>query len=148
MLAHEGLGGEKEEKGLGRQAALLTALLASLAALLSYGITATQNRALILKNEAVLVMLTSTTLHIRQHDRHRDELMKQQIVLDKQARTLSKRSDQLMGFHDHYAQALVAVEIGVAVASVAALTRRRWLLRMAEGSAVIALILGAWGLLT
>lgn len=134
---------------LGRVVALLTALLACLGALLSYGITTTQNHAILLKNEAVIAMLKSTTLRLEARGpRARARILAKQVALDRQAVALSNASARLMGPHDHYAQALVGVEIAVALASVAALTERRWLFHFALAASTLALILGAFGLMS
>lgn len=134
---------------LGRRVALLTALLASLAALLSYGITTTQNHAIILKNEAVFVLLKSTQLRLPVHGAESlARLSRQQRALDRKANRLNQASDRLIGPHDHYAQALVAAEIAIALASVAALTERRWLFRGALAASAAALLLGAFGLMS
>lgn len=143
MGAHAGaVGGE-----LGRRVALLTALLASLAALLSYGITTSQNHAIVLKNEAVFVLLKSTQLRLQARG-SRARMAQQQEALDRRANHLNQASERLMGPHDHYAQALVAAEIAIALASVAALTERRWLFHGALAASAAALLLGAFGLMS
>jgi hypothetical protein len=129
--------------------ALLTALLASLAALLSYGITTSQNHAIVLKNEAVFVLLKSTQLRLQTRGTgSRTHVFRQQQALDRKANRLNQASDRLMGPHDHYAQALVAGEIAIALASVAALTERRWLFHGALIASGCALLLGAFGLMS
>ena len=134
---------------LGRRVALLTALLASLAALLSYGITTSQNHAIVLKNEAVFVLLKSTQLRLEVRGAgSRARLSRQQRALDHKAKRLNQASNRLMGPHDHYAQALVGAEIAIALASVAALTERRWLFRGALVATAAALLLGAFGLMS
>lgn len=145
MRTHAEAGGSK----LGQRVALLTALLASLVALLSYGVTTSQNHAIVLKNDAVFVLLKSTQLRL-QRDRSgsRGRLSQQQRALDRKANRLSQASDRLMGPHDHYAQALVAAEIAIALASVAALTDRRWLFHGALAASLAALLLGTFGLMS
>lgn len=145
MNTHAGAGGGV----LGRRVALLTALLASLAALLSYGITTSQNHAIVLKNEAVFVLLKSTQLRLQTRGTgSRTHVFRQQQALDQEANRLNRASDRLMGPHDHYAQALVAGEIAIALASVAALTERRWLFHGALIASGCALLLGAFGLMS
>ena len=134
---------------LGRRVALLTALLASLAALLSYGITTSQNHAIVLKNEAVFVLLQSTQLRLQRHEGgSHGRLSQQQRTLDRKANRLNQASDRLMGPHDHYAQALVGAEIAIALASIAALTDRRWLFHGALAASACAFLLGAFGLMS
>jgi len=140
---HSGISGS-----LGREVALLTALLASLGALFSYGITTSQNHAIILKNEAVMAMLKSTTLRLEARGpRARARILAEQKALDRQAVALNKASARLMGPHDRYAGALVGVETGVALASIAALTERRWLLYLAFVATAFALSMGVLGLM-
>ncbi len=143
MSAHAGAGGGE----LGRRVALLTALLASLAALLSYGITTSQNHAIVLKNEAVFVLLKSTQLRLQTRG-SRAQIFREQQALDRKANRLNQTSERLMGPHDHYAQALVAAEIAIALASVAALTERRWLFHGALAASACALLLGTFGLMS
>ncbi len=145
MNAHAGVGGSE----LGRRVALLTALLASFAALLSYGITTSQNHAIVLKNEAMFVLLKSTQLRLQTRGAgSRMRISRQQRALDQKANRLNQASDRLMGPHDHYAQALVAGEIAIALASVAALTERRWLFHGALAASACAFLLGAFGLMS
>ncbi len=132
------------DPGLGRQVALLTALLAALSALLSYGVTDTQNHAVLTKNAAVLTMLRAAALR----ENSRPGRSARVRGLERRALTQDRASERLMGPHDHFAQGLVAAEIGVALASVAALVERRWLLRLAQGAALLALVLGAFGLMS
>ncbi|MHB8255315.1 MAG: DUF4337 family protein [Acidiferrobacter sp.] len=133
---------------LNRLVALLTALLASLGALLGYGITTTQNHAILLKNEAVMVMLKSATLRLEAKRSHpKARWYAKQRALDRQAAVFNQASARLMGPHDYYAQGLVAAEVGIALASVAALTERRWLWQLAIVAALGALTLGLLGLI-
>lgn len=68
--------------------------------------------------------------------------------MEQRAEALSRKSARLMGLHDHFAQGLVAAEIGVALASIAALTERHWLLGSAVAAALIAVSFGALGLMS
>ena len=131
---------------LGRFAALLTALLASLGALLNYGIIATQNQAILLKNDAVIALIAASRPPA-QGSPSAAAALAQRRLLDQQAADMSLQSDRLMMPHTLYAQALVLVEIAVAMASVAALAERTWLLAGAGAVGLAALALALAGAL-
>ena len=136
------------DSDLGRLAALLTALLASLAAVLSYGIIDTQNRAILLKNDAIIALITAGRPNdFAQHPLPRPDARAERRALDSKAARLSNKSDRLMTSHKSYKQALVLDEIAVALASVATLAERRWLLFGAVSVGAAALILGLIGLI-
>lgn len=129
---------------LGRWVAVLTAILASVGALLNYGVTTSQNHAILVKNEAVIALVRAARLDATHS---RSAARRAQVRrLDVRAATLNRQSARLMSPHDHFAQALVLVEVGVALASVAALTDRRWLLYLALGASGGALLLAVIGL--
>ncbi|MHB1566093.1 MAG: DUF4337 family protein [Acidiferrobacter sp.] len=136
--------GSHTTSDLGRWVAVLTAILASIGALLSYGITTSQNHAILVKNEAVIALVRAARIDAT----HRRSVTRRRVVrqLDVRAAALNRQSARLMSPHDHFAQALVLVEIGVALASVAALTDRRWLLYMALSTTAGALVLAVIGL--
>jgi len=153
----------EEEAGKGRLAqkiALLTAILASIAAVLSYQSGAKQNEALFLKNQSILLQAQasdawayyqskSTKVHLDrlalvlvtdparkaefQADLLKEEAQKQEQQkkaesLQAQARQLNLESEQLLRPHEKMALAMTLIQIAVALASITALTGRRWLL--------------------
>ena len=54
-------------------------------------------------------------------------IMEKARQLEEQARTFDEESDHLMHQHHRWAQATTAIQVAIALAAIALLTRRRWL---------------------
>lgn len=68
--------------------------------------------------------------------------------LDKESETLNSKSERTMQPHHRISQGMTLIQIAIALASIAALTRRRWLVGFACVSAAIGVALSLSGILT
>ena len=138
--------------------AVTTAILATLGALFSYQGGATQNDALLFKNEAAIkkteasdqwnyyqaksnkqnlaelgMTLTSGESAERyksEAKRYSDEkkdIMKKAEELEKAGVEANTRSEASMHVHHRWAQSMTLIQVAIALAAIALLTRRRWL---------------------
>ncbi len=155
--------------------AIFTAILSTIGAVISYQGGATQNEAMLYKNEAVLKKaqasdqwnfyqskaqkehLMELALEIapkdrkahyqEQIDRYNGEKKKIQAeaeALDEASKQADEKSERLMHPHHQLAQAMTLAQIAISLASITALTRRRWLFGAAAIAAAGALVL--WGM--
>ena len=92
--------------GLAQQVAIFTAILSTIGAVVAYLGAATQNEAMLLKNEAVL---------------------KKAEDLDKESHKMNESSDHALHPLHKLEQALTLIQIAIALGSITALTRKRWL---------------------
>jgi hypothetical protein len=158
---------------LGQQVALFSAMLATLGAIVSFLGGHTQNEALYYKNEAVLMKARASDLWAYyQAEELKEHLAKQaamgsptQAVAERaeathyatkaaeisgRARELDRKSDnanleseRALAPHTKLAFSMTLLQIAIALASVTALTGRRWLLMAAGGFALFGIVLGA-----
>ena len=143
---------------LGQEIALFSAVLATFGAIVSFLGGHTQNEALYYKNEAVLMkarasdswsyyQAVSTKLHLTQlatamapqragefkseiakYDRQRLELEIQARQFDRESEQADRESQHALAPHNKLAIAMTFLQIGIALGSITALTRRRWLM--------------------
>ncbi|MFO1303745.1 MAG: DUF4337 domain-containing protein [Burkholderiales bacterium] len=138
--------------------AVTTAILATLGALFSYQGGATQNDALLFKNEAAikkteasdqwnfyqaksskqnLAELGSTLTTGDTADKYRSEakrysdekkdIQKKAEELEKAGVEANARAEASMHLHHRWAQAMTLIQVAIALAAIALLTRKRWL---------------------
>jgi hypothetical protein len=85
-------------------------------------------------------------LYLAEVERYKKEKAEIKISADKleaEAKDWDARSDAQMHLHHRWAQATTALQISIALAAIALLTRRRWLQWGMSGVAAIGLVLGA-----
>jgi hypothetical protein len=63
--------------------------------------------------------------------------------LDKESTEWDKKSDEQMHQHHRWAQATTALQIAIAMAAIALLTRKRWLEYAVFGVSAVGMALGA-----
>jgi hypothetical protein len=138
--------------------AVTTALLATLGALFSYQGGATQNDALLFKNEAAIkkteasdqwnyyqaksnkqnlaeLGITLTTGDVAERykaeaKRYADEkkdIQKKAEELEKAGQDANARAEASMHVHHRWAQAMTLIQVAIALAAIALLTRKSWL---------------------
>ena len=138
--------------------AVTTALLATLGALISYQGGATQNDALLFKNEAAIkkteasdqwnyyqaksnkqnlaeLGATLTTGDVAERyrseaKRYNDEkkdIQKKAEVLEKAGVEANAKSEESMHVHHRWAQSMTLIQVAIALAAIALLTRKKWL---------------------
>ncbi len=81
----------------------------------------------------------------KRYEQEKAEIQTKAKALDEESLALNQKSGDEMKPHTRLAQAMTFLQISIAMASIAALTRRRWLVAFAIGSAAIGLILGIPG---
>ncbi|MHB1528291.1 MAG: DUF4337 domain-containing protein [Acidiferrobacteraceae bacterium] len=158
--------------GLAQWIAIFTALLSTLGAVVSYQGNLAQNEALLYKNEAVLKQtqaadqwnlyeaksskghlmdLASEVLPARaryyrqraaRYGREKRAIKTHAQALEREFQHANDRSARFMAPHYRMAQAMTLIQIAISLASVTALTRRRWLLLFAGIAALGAI--GLW----
>ena len=138
--------------------AVTTALLATLGALISYQGGATQNDALLFKNEAAIkkteasdqwnyyqakstkqnlaeLGATLTTGDVAERykseaKRYNDEkkdIQKKAEELEKAGQDANVHAEQSMHVHHRWAQSMTLIQVAIALAAIALLTRKKWL---------------------
>ncbi|HXH15355.1 MAG TPA: DUF4337 family protein [Sphingomonas sp.] len=135
---HEHVAEERARSGetLDQRIALFTAVLATLAAVTSFLGGHTQNEALLHKNEAVLIKAQASDAWGYY----------QAEALDRQSAAADAQSADALRPHTMLALAVTAIQVAIAIASITALTGRRWLLWVAGAAAVTGAVLAglAW----
>ncbi|MGH8457555.1 MAG: DUF4337 domain-containing protein, partial [Stenotrophobium sp.] len=142
----------------------------------SYQGAATQNEAMLLKNEALLNKTEVADLWAQyqsksqkqalaelsalvappaaaqgykdkaaRYEADKAEISKRAKAFDDQSEQFNEKSAHVMHPHHYLSQAMTLLQIGIALASIAALTRRRWLVLCAGVAAVAGVTLGAIG---
>jgi hypothetical protein len=152
---------------LGQEVALFSAMLATFGAIVSFLGGHTQNEALYYKNEAVLMkarasdawsyyQAASTKLHLNElavilapqrasefqaqivkYGRQRQELENTARQLDRQSEWADREAQHALAPHNKLAIAMTFVQVAIALGSITALTRRRWLMWVAGLCGVI-----------
>lgn len=158
--------------GLPQLIAIFTALLSTFGAIVSYQGSLAQNEALLFKNEAVLkqtqaadqwsfYQAKSSKGHLMELAAevvpHKAAHYKKQALkyarekavirakaedLEKEFQAANDESGRFMAPHYRLAQAMTLIQIAISLASITALTRRKWLLAFATAAAVVAA--GLW----
>jgi hypothetical protein len=163
-------------ESLAQRIAIMTAILSTLGAVFAYEGGATQNEAMLLKNEALLKKTTAADqwalyqsksqkqalaelgalvvpaseaeaykAKAARYEIEKTEISKEAKALDEESARLNEESAKVMKPHHHMAMAMTLLQVGIALASIAALTRRRWLVWCAGVSAAIGVVLGLVG---
>ncbi len=171
-LEHKAHAGES----LSQRIAIMTAILSTLGAVFAYEGAATQNQAMLLKNEALLKKTTASDewaqyqsksqkqalaelgalvvpaaqvdtfkAKAARYESEKAEISKEAKALDDESARLNAESAKVMEPHHHMAVAMTLLQVGIALASIAALTRRRWLVWCSAAAAVGGIAMGAIG---
>jgi hypothetical protein len=73
-------------------------------------------------------------------DKARVAVQREATRLQAESARLARESDAKLKPHEHFARALTFLQIGIALAAITVLTRRRWLLWGAAGSALVGIV--------
>jgi hypothetical protein len=138
--------------------AVTTAILATLGALFSYQGGATQNDALLFKNEAAIkkteasdqwnyyqaksnkqnlaeLGVTLTTGEVaerykaeaKRYGEEKKDIQKKAEELEKAGQDANSRAEASMHVHHRWAQSMTLIQVAIALAAIALLTRKKWL---------------------
>jgi hypothetical protein len=172
-LEHAAHGG-----GLPQQIAIFTAVLSTLGAIVSYQGGASQNEAMLYKNEAVLIKAQATDqwgyyqsksskghlmsvaidlapkdkvdfyrTQVAKYEKEKDEVKKKAESLDAESKHADEMSEAAMHPHHRLAQAMTLLQIAISLASITALTHKRWLFACAGIAALGGVSLALLGLM-
>ena len=82
----------------------------------------------------------------QKYAQQKDELMAKAREFDAEAARANDEAAALERPHTHFAMAMIFLQIAISIASITALTRRRWLFSVAllSGAVGVALCVSAW----
>ena len=160
--------------GLAQYVAIFTAILSTLGASVSYQGSASQNEAMLFKNEAVLkktqasdqwnfyqaksskghLMELAADLaapekkayyqkQVEKYDKEKKEIRLKAEELEAESSKANAESERLLHPHHKQAQAMTLIQIAISLASITALTRKKWLFSVAALAAAGGIAL--WG---
>ncbi len=153
--------------------AVMTALMATLGAMLSYQAGSTESEAAMDKNNAAIIKteaanqwnyyqakssrqnLAELATHIPGVDaaHYKDEIeryksQKEQVrqqaeKLEATSKAWDEKSEEALHQHHRWAQAMTAIQIAISLAAITLLTRKEWLKRMSYTAGGVAVVLGS-----
>lgn len=153
--------------------AVMTALMATLGAMLSYQAGSTESEAAMDKNNAAIIKteaanqwnyyqakssrqnLAELATHIpgvdaahykdeiERYRGQKEEVRKQAEKLEATSRDWDQKSEEALHHHHRWAQAMTAIQIAISLAAITLLTRKEWLKRMSYTAGGVAVILGS-----
>ncbi|HEY4370837.1 MAG TPA: DUF4337 domain-containing protein [Burkholderiales bacterium] len=156
--------------------AVLTAVLSTVGALFSYQGGATQNDAMIFKNNAAIKKTEASdqwnyyqaksnkqnlaelaaVLSADNRDKYqkeaarysseKEDIRKKADALEKQSEQWDKQAETEIHLHHRWAQAMTVIQVSIALAAITLLTRRRWMLNGVYLAAGISFVLAGMAL--
>ena len=153
--------------------AVMTALMATLGAMLSYQAGSTESEAAMDKNNAAIFKteaanqwnyyqakssrqnLAELATHIpgvdaahykdesERYKGQKEDVRKQAEKLEATSKAWDEKSEQALHQHHRWAQAMTAIQIAISLAAITLLTRKEWLKRMSYAAAGVAVVLGS-----
>jgi hypothetical protein len=84
---------------------------------------------------------------IERYKSEKDPIMEKARKLEEESKEFDKKSEELMHQHHRWAQATTAMQVAIALAAIALLTRRRWLEWGTLGVAGVGLVAGVFAFL-
>jgi hypothetical protein len=79
------------------------------------------------------------------YEKEKKEIQDKATELDNESAKLNEESEHVLHPHHHLARALTLMQIAIALASIAALTRRQWLVWTAASAAIVGTAFGLVG---
>ncbi|ROM96890.1 DUF4337 domain-containing protein [Pseudomonas brassicacearum] len=153
--------------------AVMTAIMATIGAMLSYQAGSTESEAAMDKNNAAIKKteasnqwnyyqakssrqnLSELAIHIpgldaahytaeaQRYKTEKEAVRKQAEILEAEAREWDAKSELVLHQHHRWAQAMTAIQIAISLAAITLLTRKEWLKRVAYSAAGISVVLGS-----
>ncbi|ALH99685.1 DUF4337 domain-containing protein [Pseudomonas sp. FW306-02-F02-AA] len=153
--------------------AVMTAIMATIGAMLSYQAGSTESEAAMDKNNAAIKKteasnewnyyqakssrqnLSELAIHIpgldaahytaeaQRYKTEKEEVRKKAEALEAEAREWDEKSELVLHQHHRWAQAMTAIQIAISLAAITLLTRKEWLKRVAYSAAGISVVLGS-----
>lgn len=152
--------------------AVMTALMATLGAMLSYQAGSTESEAAMDKNNAAIIKteaanqwnyyqakssrqnLAELATHIpgvdaahykdeiERYKSQKEDVRKQAEKLEATSKEWDQKSEEALHQHHRWAQAMTAIQIAISLAAITLLTRKEWLKRMSYTAGGVAMVLG------
>ncbi|MEO8490721.1 DUF4337 domain-containing protein [Pseudomonas sp.] len=152
--------------------AVMTALMATLGAMLIYQAGSTESEAAMDKNNAAIIKteaanqwnyyqakssrqnLAELATHIpgvdaahykneiERYKGQKEEVRKQAEKLEATSKEWDEKSEAALHQHHRWAQAMTAIQIAISLAAITLLTRKEWLKRMSYTAGGVAMVLG------
>ncbi|MGC5702177.1 DUF4337 domain-containing protein [Pseudomonas sp. NFXW11] len=153
--------------------AVMTAIMATLGALMSYQAGSTESQAAMAKNNAAIKKteaanqwnyyqakssrqnLAELASHIpgvdgghysieaQRYQKEKEAVRLKAEALEAEARDWDEQSEAMLHQHHRWAQAMMAIQIAISMAAITLLTRKQWLKKLAYGAAGASVLLGA-----
>lgn len=77
----------------------------------------------------------------KRYKAEKDDIRKKAEGLEKESADADKKSQSALHPHERLAQAMTFIQIAISLAAICVLTRKRWMLGVASGAAVIGIVL-------
>ncbi|MGY2297277.1 DUF4337 domain-containing protein [Pseudomonas yamanorum] len=152
--------------------AVMTAIMATVGAMLSYQAGSTESEAAMDKNNAAIFKteaanqwnyyqakssrqnLAELATHIpgvdakhyadeiERYKTQKEDVRKQAEKLEATSKEWDEKSEQALHQHHRWAQAMTAIQIAISLAAITLLTRKEWLKRMAYTAGGVSVVLG------
>jgi hypothetical protein len=163
--------------GFAARIAVMTAVLATIGALVSFQGGDTQNAALLAKNDAAIkkteasdqwaffqakgnkqnlaelgaTLTTGKTAEtylqeVERYKKEKEKIMADAKALEQASREADARSDEAMHQHHRWAQSMTLIQIAIALAAIALLTRQKWMQWLVYGTAAGGTVVAALAL--
>ena len=152
--------------------AVMTAIMATVGAMLSYQAGSTESEAAMDKNNAAIIKteaanqwnyyqakssrqnLAELATHIpgvdaahykdeiERYKSQKEDVRKQAEKLEATSKEWDQKSEEALHQHHRWAQAMTAIQIAISLAAITLLTRKEWLKRMAYTAGGVSVVLG------
>ncbi|AZF12091.1 Putative transmembrane protein [Pseudomonas sp. R2-37-08W] len=153
--------------------AVMTAIMATVGAMLSYQAGSSESEAAMDKNNAAIIKteaanqwnyyqakssrqnLAELAAHIpgvdaahyndeiQRYKSQKEDVRKQAETLEASSREWDRKSEEALHQHHRWAQAMTAIQIAISLAAITLLTRKEWLKCMAYSAGGVAVVLGS-----
>ncbi|MDE1167823.1 MAG: DUF4337 domain-containing protein [Pseudomonas sp.] len=152
--------------------AVMTAVMATVGALLSYQAGSSESEAAMDKNNAAIQKTEAAnqwnyyqakssrqnladlashmpgmdaahyTAEAERYKAQKEEARKKAEALEEKASAWDEQSERLLHSHHRWAQAMMAIQVGISLAAITLLTRKEWMRKLALGAGGLSLVLG------
>ncbi|RBH53667.1 MULTISPECIES: DUF4337 domain-containing protein [Pseudomonas] len=152
--------------------AVMTAIMATIGAMLSYQAGSTESEAAMDKNNAAILKTEAAnqwnyyqakssrqnlsemashipgldaahyTAEVERYKKEKEVVRQNAEGLEAKSREWDDKSEQVLHQHHRWAQAMTAIQIAISLAAITLLTRKEWLKRLAYTAAGVSVVLG------
>ena len=156
-VEHAAHGSHEDDNGFASRIAVMTAIISTVGALFSYQGGATQNDAMIYKNNAAIkkteasnqwnyyqaksnkqnlaelamalpgVDVEKYKKEVARYKTEKDDIKKEAEALEAASKKWDEESEKQIHLHHRWAQAMTVMQVAIALAAITLLTRKRWM---------------------